>query len=83
MQATSGPPCGRLHFLIAQTAPNQPWSSSVFACADAPPADPTSVVGLAVSKQFFAPGSKGKKKRPVQRFSGVVVEHNIFDGVDK
>ncbi len=82
MQAIPGP-CRRLHVLIAQTAPDQPWLPSLLACADAPPADPTSVVGLPVSKQFFAPGSKGKKKRPVQRFSGVVVEHNIFDGVDK
>ncbi len=40
------------------------------------------MVGLAVSKLFFAPGSKGQKKRKEQRFGGVVTEHNVIDGVD-
>ena len=55
----------------------------LFASADAAPEDPTSVIGLPVAKDFFAPGSKGLKKRPVQRFRGVVVEHVVFEGVDK
>ena len=47
------------------------------------PEDPEAVIGLTVSKLFFAPGSKrGEKKRKQQRFSGVVTEHNVLDGVD-
>ena len=46
------------------------------------PEDPTTLVGRAVSKLFFAPSSKGQKKRKEQRFSGRVTEHNVIDGVD-